>query len=99
MPLMIFKQCSYCGWTTGGHSEACPVVRQGGNVGRPKRDGDSSTKLIVLTLSVTLLVLVVWHAYRSRMQASLYQREGLDVTTWECSIGARPAERAIRVRE
>jgi hypothetical protein len=41
-------------------------------------------------------VAIGWHWYRSSVQSELYRREGIEVTTWECFVGARPAERVIR---
>lgn len=37
--------------------------------------------------------------YKASVQAGLYQREGIDVTTWEVLVGAKPAERTINMKE
>lgn len=50
-----------------------------------------------------IIVLIMWVALmfnyiRSSAQAALYRREGIEISTWEVMLGARPAERAITIK-
>ena len=41
---------------------------------------------------------IVWW-YKSSVQSAVYKRQGIEMSTWECMMGAKPAERTINVRE
>lgn len=43
-----------------------------------------------------LMVAVEW--YRAGLQAGVYQRQGVEMTTWEVFMGAKPAERTINIK-
>lgn len=49
---------------------------------------------------VVLLVLISVGAgwYRAGVQAEVYRRQGVEMSTWEVFTGAKPAERTIHVR-
>lgn len=36
--------------------------------------------------------------YQASVQAAVYRRQGVEMTTWECFIGAKPAERTVNLR-
>lgn len=37
--------------------------------------------------------------YQASVQSAVYQREGIEISTWEVLMGAKPAERAVRIKE
>lgn len=37
--------------------------------------------------------------YRATIQADVYRREGIEISTWEVMCGAKPAERAIHIKD
>jgi hypothetical protein len=46
-----------------------------------------------------LLLVVGVHWYRSAVQAEVYHRQGVEMTTWEVFVGAKPAERTINIKD
>jgi hypothetical protein len=39
-----------------------------------------------------------YHWYESSVQVAVWQREGIQITTWEAFFGAKPAERQINIK-
>ncbi len=37
--------------------------------------------------------------YQAHVQAEVYRREGVELTTWEVLMGAKPAERTVNVKD
>lgn len=56
-----------------------------------------ATCLVWLVVLCLLLLGAGWWVYRASVQAAVYRREGIEVSTWEVMVGARPAERAVRI--
>lgn len=58
----------------------------------------------LLLISIGLLVLVIligapimaW--YQAGVQADVYRRQGVEMTTWEVFMGAKPIERSINIK-
>lgn len=69
-----------------------------------KPSSASSPAAVNMGCSLLFLVLVLgigacigW--YRASVQANLWQREGVEITTWEILWGAKPIERNINIKE
>jgi hypothetical protein len=37
--------------------------------------------------------------YKAKVQADVYRRQGVEMTTWEVMLGAKPIERSINIKE
>lgn len=59
---------------------------------------DLSTMLVAAALATILVVCIAWNWYRANAQSAVYQREGIEMSTWEVFIGVKPAERTINVK-
>ncbi len=54
------------------------------------------TALILVGFSAVILAIVGIPAYyRASVQAEVYRREGIQMSTWEVLWGAKPAERSV----
>lgn len=64
---------------------------------------DFKDKLFVVAIiggPVALLIAagVGWAWYTSKVQADVYRRQGVEMSTWEVFIGAKPAERTVNLK-
>lgn len=64
-----------------------------------KTNDEPFTGCYVFLLVVFLSAALLYHCFTSSVQSAVYRREGIDVSAWEVFWGARPAERAIKVRQ
>jgi len=54
---------------------------------------------VVALFIVAILILAGWFKwYRAEVQADLWRREGIQISTWEVMMGAKPAQRLIEVK-
>ncbi len=54
--------------------------------------------MIAIVLLVLLAAPLIWW-YKSSVQADVYRRQGVEMTTWECMMGAKPAERTFQMKD
>jgi hypothetical protein len=70
------------------------------SVPRKNSDGEFGCLVICTLIGIVLIVAVCaavgW--YRASVQAEVYRREGIEMSTWEVLVGARPAERTINLK-
>ena len=55
--------------------------------------------LVAFIASIGVAVTLLAHLYQASVQSAVYRREGIEVSTWEVFVGAKPAERTINVKE
>ncbi len=69
---------------------------------RPVTDDELSDgcAVVVVIAFFALVALVCLGArwYKASCQAEVYQREGIEISTWEVLWGAKPAEQTIHVK-
>ena len=60
--------------------------------------------LRIITIFIATGVLIIatvigWHWYKAGRQQQVYDRQGIQMSQWECFIGVEPAERVMQVKE
>ena len=63
------------------------------------KNDNATTAIFAALVLLAIAVTVGCRWYTSAMQAEVYRREGIEMTTWEVFCGAKPAERSIRIQE
>ena len=53
----------------------------------------------ILLGAVILFGLVGFSWYQAEVQSNVYRRQGIEMSTWECFVGAKPAERSFKPLE
>lgn len=56
------------------------------------------TVLILFCAMLIIFGILGGRWYTCHVQACVYQREGIEMSTWEFFIGCKPAERTINVK-
>jgi hypothetical protein len=51
-----------------------------------------------LILVAACLIGCAWRYYTSSVQADVYRRQGVEMTTWEVFLGAKPVERPVTIK-
>lgn len=47
-------------------------------------------------VALVLCACLLWETYRASVQAAVYRRQGVEMTTWEVMLGSKPVERTFR---
>jgi hypothetical protein len=67
------------------------------------KENDDAVGCVISLIAAAVVLLVVigavwWGWYKASVQAEVYRREGIEMTTWEVWTGAKPAERTINIK-
>ncbi len=61
-----------------------------------KEHAQTLAAVIIIALLLIGALLIGW--IRAAVQAEVYRRQGIHMTTFECFLGAKPAERTINLK-
>ncbi len=54
---------------------------------------------VVIALLVLIGIGIGVRYYKAETQAEVYRREGIQMSTWEVLMGAKPAERSVIIKD
>lgn len=66
---------------------------------RESRDDWIPLITVCLMLLVVFALAAAYSWYGAGLQQKVYERQGIEMTRWECFIGAQPAEAVIQIKE
>lgn len=68
-------------------------------MGLVKKEDVAAGCIIAVLLGGFMAICAAVQWYRAGVQADVYRRQGVEMTTWEVMMGAKPVERSIRIQE